>query len=99
MTTPEELCREEFTKAQLDKLLDRASWNALFPIALEMGYVIEQLSGLNYNYVELRYLMKQSWREKVARLTQCQAGYKKVRKENDRQRQIVMDFHLEGKRQ
>ncbi|MEE9396110.1 MAG: hypothetical protein V3V31_03765 [Methylococcales bacterium] len=99
MTTPEELCREEFTQSQLSKLTDRASWNALFPMALEMGFEIRQLAGLNYNFIELRDLMRQTWREKVARLTQCQASYKKVRKENDKQRQILMDYHYKEKNQ
>lgn len=99
MTTPEEICREEFTQSQLNKLIDRASWNALFPIALEMGFEVRQLSGLDYNYVQLRDLMQQTWRENVARLTQCQAAYKKVRKENDKQRQILMDYHHKEKNQ
>ncbi len=96
MTTSKEICREAFTQNQLNKLLDRASWDALFPIALEMDFKIEQLAGLNYNYIELRDLMRHAWREKVSRLIQCQASYKKVRKENDKQRQILMDyFHKE----
>ncbi len=99
MTTAVETCREEFTQSQLNKLLDKASWNALFPVALEMGLQIRRLAELNYNYIELRDLMRQTWREKVSRLTQCQAAYKKVRKENDEQRQVVMDFHLGGKNQ
>lgn len=99
MTTPEEICREEFTQSQLNKLIDRASWNALFPIALEMGFEVRQLSGLDYNYVQLRDLMQQTWRENVARLTQCQVAYKKVRKENDKQRQILMDYHHKEKNQ
>lgn len=97
MTTAVEICREEFTQDQLQKLNDRAAWDALFPIALEMGFEIKQLAGLNYNYINLRDLMRQAWREKAARLTQCQAGYKKVRKENDKQRQILMDYHFKEK--
>jgi hypothetical protein len=68
MTTAEEICREEFTQKQLNKLLDRASWNSLFPIALEMGFEIRRMALLNYDGVELRDLIKQTWREKVARL-------------------------------
>lgn len=99
MTTPEELCREKFTQDQLNKLLDKASWLALVPVALEMGFNIRRMAGFNYNYVELRDLMKQSWRDKVCMLKLCQASYKQVREENEKQRQIVMDFHLKEKNQ
>ncbi len=99
MTTPEELCRESFTQEQLNKLIERASWDALFPIAVEMGFNIKTLSGLNYDYTRLRTLMKQAWREGTFRLKMCQASYKKARKENEKQRQIVMDFHLKGENQ
>lgn len=99
MTTAKEICREEFTQDQLKRLLARASWEALFPIALEMGFETRTLAGLNYDHVELRSIMKQQWRETASRLTQCQASYKKIRKENDAQRQIVMDFHLKEKSQ
>jgi hypothetical protein len=99
MTTPAEICREEFTQEQLKKLADKASWNALFPIALEMDFEIRTLAALNYNYIELRDLMRHVWREKVASLVQCRAGYKKVRKENDKQRQILMDYHFKEKNQ
>ncbi len=99
MTTPVEFCREEFTQGQLNKLLDKASWNALLPVALEMGFEIRALAALNNNYIELRDLMRQTWREKAARFSQCQAAYKKVRKENDKQRQILMDYHYKEKNQ
>jgi hypothetical protein len=99
MTTPEELCREEFTQEQLNKLLDRASWNALLPVAVEMGLGIKALAVLNYDYPRLRDLMRQVWRERGSRLTQCQASYQRARKENDKQRQILMDFHTGGKNQ
>ncbi len=99
MTTAVEICREEFTQLQLNKLRDKASWDALFPIAVEMDFEIKQLAGLNYDYTRLRDLMRQVWREKVSRFEQCQAAYKKVRKENDKQRQILMDYHYKEKNQ
>lgn len=99
MTKAIEICREAFTEDQLNKLCNRASWDALFPVALEMGFTIIKLAALNYNYTQLRDLMRQTWREKVVRFEQCQACYTKLRKENEKQRQIVMAFHLEGKDQ
>lgn len=99
MTTAVEICREEFTQAQLKKLTDKASWQALFPVALEMGFDIRRMATLNYDYIELRDLMGQTWRENVARLTQCRNAYKKVRKETEKQRQLLMDFHLKEKNQ
>lgn len=99
MTTPEEICRETFTQGQLNKLIDGASWQALFPVALEMGFDIRKMTSLNYDYIELRDLMKQVWREQASRLSLCQNAYEKVRKETEKQRQILMDFHLEEKNQ
>jgi hypothetical protein len=99
MTTPEELCREEFTQGQLKKLIDGASWRALFPVALEMGFDIRKMASLNYNFIELRDLMGQVWREQASRLSLCQNAYKKVRKETEKQRQILMDYHLKEKNQ
>lgn len=99
MTTPKEICRETFTQTQLNKLIDGASWQALFPVALEMDFDIRKMASLNYNYMELRDLMVQVWREHVSRLNLCQNAYKKVRKEAEKQRQILMDFHLEEKNQ
>lgn len=99
MTTAVEICREEFTQAQLSKLLETASWQALFPIAIEMGFDIRKMAALNFNYIELQNLMKRSWREQSSRLQLCQSAYTKERKTNEKQRQVVMDFHLEGKDQ
>ncbi len=99
VTTPTEICREEFTQDQLNKLADKAAWRALFPIALEMGLEVQKLASLNYNYTELRDLMRFIWREQCSRLSQCQAGYKRVRKENEKQRQILMDYHWKEKNQ
>lgn len=99
MTTPMEICREEFTQGQLKKLIDEASWQALFPIALEMGFDINRMSALKYDYIELRELMQQTWREQASRFALCQSAYKKVRKETEKQRQILMDYHLKEKNQ
>ncbi len=97
MTTPEEICREEFTQDQLNKLINRASWEALFPLAVEMGFDLNEMSRLNYNYLELRTLMRRTWREKVSRFCLCQRSYEKVRKEMEKQRQILMDYHFKEK--
>ncbi len=99
MTTPKEICRETFTQAQLNKLIDRASWDALLPVALEMGYNIRRMAELNFNYIELQNLMRQSWREHASRLKLCQRACKRERETNEKQRQVVMDFHLGGKNQ
>lgn len=97
MTTAAEICRESFTQSQIKKLTDGASWHALVPIALEMGFDIRRMASLNYDYLKLRDLMQQTWREHASRLRLCQSAYEKVRKENEKQRQIVMDLHLGGK--
>lgn len=99
MTTPAEICRETYTQAQLNKLIDGASWHVLTPIALEMGFDIRRMAGLNYDYLKLREMIKQTWREKVSKLTLCQSAYKKLRKETEKQRQILMDFHYKEKNQ
>lgn len=99
MTTPAEICRETFTQSQINKLTDGASWQALVPIALEMGFDIRRMAGLNYDYLKLRDLMEQTWREKVSALTLCQNAYKKMRKETEKQRQILMDYHFKEKNQ
>lgn len=99
MTRPEEICRETFTQGQLNKLLERSAWQALIPVAIEMQFDLTKMSTLNYDAHELRNMIVQTWRETASMLAQCRASYKKVRKENDKQRQIVMDFHLREKNQ
>lgn len=99
MTTPMDFCKEKFTQDQLNKIIDKASWQALLPVALEMEFDTRRMSALNYDYIELRELMQQAWREHASKLTLCQSAYKKVRKETEKQRQILMDYHFKEKNQ
>lgn len=92
MTKPYDFAREEFTTAQLKKLTDKASWDSLVDIAIEMDFDIKKLSVLKYNPAELRKLMIAAWREKSAVLKLCQTAYKKLRKERERDAQNVMSF-------
>lgn len=96
MTKIEDFFQEQFTQEEINKFLCRARWETLVTLAIEMGFNIQRMSTLKYDYIELRNLMVQTWREKAASHNQCRKAYKRMQKENEKQRQVVMSFHLEG---
>lgn len=97
MTKPIDFVREKFTEEQLDKLLEKAAFQSLVPIAIEMGLDANKIGNISFKAESLRVLICVQFREFNAQLTFSKKRIKRLQKENEQQRQIVMDFHVEAK--
>jgi hypothetical protein len=87
---------EKLDAEEAESLKNEARWFCLMPLAIEMGFTHRKLSMMLPDWEDLRKVLVIHYRERIAMLKIKDRRLKELAKQNEMQRQIVMDFHLEN---